>query len=208
MRKAFLRSLNNASEPKTPFLRREETSRQHISHSVSHCVSSHLDSLLQRSHKQLEEKSRDRGTWAQRHFYPTSLVRVVECLGFLSEYTSRQDIWVGLGGLGHPWWHLPVSPEWRKRAKLTQTSMQTCGLLCVVGWLLHRAANKQNHVFQNSYGVTLRLPCIMYLSLTNSCTVSFTSCSLWLELQLSIETMCLILNTSPPLQINQPFLTF
>lgn len=78
MRKAFLRSLNNASEPKTPFLRREETSRQHISHSVSHRVSSHLDSLLQRSHKQLKEKSRDSwGNWAQRHFYPTSHVRVV-----------------------------------------------------------------------------------------------------------------------------------
>lgn len=102
-----------------------------------------------------------------------------------------------------PRWLVPDSPEWRKRPKTKQNLyMQSCGVL-------YHAANKQNHVFQNvSYGVTLCLPCIMYLSLTNSCTASFTSCSLWLELGLSIETMCLILNTSPPLQINQPCLMF
>lgn len=50
----------------------------------------------------------------------------------------------------------------------------------------------------------LCLSYIMYISLTSSCTVYSLSAVDAVELQLSIETMCLVLNTSLPLQINQP----
>ncbi len=53
------------------------------------------------------------------------------------------------------------------------------------------------------YGISLYLSYIW--SMTNSCTVFLhLSAVRGMDLQLSIETMCLLLNTSPPLQINQP----
>lgn len=74
---------------------------------------------------------------------------------------------------------------------------------------LHHNESQESVLKLDSYGITLRLSYIMYLSLTNSCAgIWHRSAIHSMELQLSIETMCLTLNTSPALQINQPWLMF